>query len=99
MQQAQGNLAAALTSYQADLAIAERLAQADPGNAGWQHDLAVSHSKLATVFRKMGDTANAFDALRQGRVILVRLMSLAPDNAGWKNELVWFDGQIAELKR
>jgi hypothetical protein len=34
VQQAQGGLAAALTSYQASLAIRERLAQADPGNAG-----------------------------------------------------------------
>jgi hypothetical protein len=30
MQQAQGDLAAALTSYQASLAIRERLAKADP---------------------------------------------------------------------
>ena len=36
VQQAQGDLAAALASYQASLAIAERLAKADPGNAGWQ---------------------------------------------------------------
>ena len=35
MQQAQDDLAAALTSYQASLAIAEHLAKADPGNAGW----------------------------------------------------------------
>jgi hypothetical protein len=33
VQRAQGDLAAALTSYQASLAIAERLAKADPGNA------------------------------------------------------------------
>jgi hypothetical protein len=36
VQRAQGDLAAALTSYQASLAIRERLAKADPGNAGWQ---------------------------------------------------------------
>ena len=33
MQVAQGDLPAALTSYRASLAIAERLAKADPGNA------------------------------------------------------------------
>ncbi len=37
-----GDLAAALASYQASLAIAERLAKADPGNAGWQDDLAAA---------------------------------------------------------
>jgi predicted negative regulator of RcsB-dependent stress response len=31
---AQGNLPEALKSYQADLAITDRLAKADPGNAG-----------------------------------------------------------------
>jgi hypothetical protein len=37
----QGDLPAALESYRASLAIAERLAQADPGNAGGQRDLVV----------------------------------------------------------
>ncbi len=36
---AQGNLAAALDSYKAALAIRERLVIADPGNAAWQSDL------------------------------------------------------------
>ena len=38
----QGNLPEALKAYRDSLAIAERLAQADPGNAGWQRDLSVS---------------------------------------------------------
>ena len=46
---AQGDLPAALTSYQASLAIAERLAKPDPGNAGWQRDLSVSHDKIGDV--------------------------------------------------
>ena len=44
---AQGDLTAALTSYRASLAIRERLAAGDPGNAGWQRDLAFSHWRLA----------------------------------------------------
>ena len=39
---AQGNLPAALDSYKAAHAIRERLAAADPGNAGWQSDLSIS---------------------------------------------------------
>ena len=45
----QGNLPAALTSYQAWLDIRERLAEADPGNAGWQRDLIVSLSQVAAI--------------------------------------------------
>jgi hypothetical protein len=53
VQQAQGDLAAALTSYRASLAIRGRLAQADPGNAGWQRDLSVSQEKIgATCSRR-----------------------------------------------
>jgi eukaryotic-like serine/threonine-protein kinase len=53
----QGDLAAALASYQASLAIAERLAKADPGNAGWQRDLSWSYSRLAKVRAQQGDHA------------------------------------------
>jgi hypothetical protein len=42
----QGKLNDALVAYRAGLVIDERLAAADPSNAGWQHDLFVSHSKL-----------------------------------------------------
>ena len=42
VQVAQGDLAGALKSYRDSLAITDRLAQSDPGNAGWQRDLSVS---------------------------------------------------------
>jgi hypothetical protein len=96
---AQGNLPEALKAFRDGLAISDRLAKADPGNAGWQRDLSVSYSKLADAFRKAGDGAMALDALRQGRAIMVRMTSLSPDNAVWKRDLAWFDGQIAELAR
>ncbi|HUS97152.1 MAG TPA: toll/interleukin-1 receptor domain-containing protein, partial [Hyphomicrobiaceae bacterium] len=42
----QGNLPEALKSYKASHAIFERLASADPNNAGWQRDLSVSYEKV-----------------------------------------------------
>jgi len=44
---AQGNLPEALKSFRDGLAIRDRLAKADPGNAGWQFDLVISNWKLA----------------------------------------------------
>ena len=41
---AQGNLPEALQSYRDELAIMERLAKSDPGNADWQRDLSVSYN-------------------------------------------------------
>ena len=51
MLRAQGDLPAALESYRASMDIAERLAEADPGNAGWQRDLSVSHDNIGDVLR------------------------------------------------
>ena len=67
VQVAQGDLAGALKSYRDSLAIAERLAQSDPGNAGWQRDLAISYARLANVYRQSGDREKALAALRQER--------------------------------
>jgi tetratricopeptide (TPR) repeat protein len=91
---AQGNLPEALKSYRDGLAIADRLAKADPGNAGWQRDLSVSYAKLADVSKRSGETATALDMLQQGRAIIVRLTTLSPDNAVWKRDLARFDRQI-----
>jgi len=60
MQRAQGDLAAALASYRANHAIAERLARTDPGNAEWQRDLVGSFVKLSEA---TGDKAYAAKAL------------------------------------
>jgi len=43
----QGNLPEALATYKASLAIAERLAKADPGNAGWQRPLGVASARIS----------------------------------------------------
>ncbi len=49
MRRDQGDLAGALEAYGASLAIGERLAAQDPGNAAWQRDLVVSNVKMAEV--------------------------------------------------
>src|SRR5262249_2099527 len=85
--------------YRGDLPLADPLAKADPGNAGWQRDLSVSYSMLAGAYWKAGEKPRALDALRNGRAIMVRLTTLSPDNAVWKSDLAWFDGKIAELGR
>ena len=78
MQVAQGDLTAALTSYRASLAIAERLAKADPSNAGWQRDLIVSYVKLSDM---TGDRMYAVQALEIALAMQKRDI-LAPRD-GW----------------
>ena len=54
VQVAQGDLAGALKSYRDSLAIADRLTASDPGNAGWQRDLAALQKKVGELFAKLG---------------------------------------------
>jgi hypothetical protein len=74
----QGDLTAALTSYQASHAIRERLARADPGNAGWKRDLAISYGRVAVIQIQQGDRDDALKAFRQGRDIIAQLMPRSP---------------------
>ena len=52
--------------YRASHALFERLAKADPGNAGWQHDLSVSHNNVGDVQRAQGDLAAALRLAERG---------------------------------
>ena len=69
VQVAQGDLPAALTSYQASLAIRDRLAKADPGNAGWQRDLSVSHDRIGDVQVEQGDLPAALTSYQASLAI------------------------------
>jgi len=60
VQVAQGQLSEALDSYQVDLAISDRLAKSDPGNAGRQRDLSVSYDNVGNVQVAQGDARSAF---------------------------------------
>ena len=82
MQRAQGDLPAALTSYQASLAIRDRLAQADPGNAGWQRDLSVSHNKIGDVQRAQGDLPAALTSYQASLAIETGWPKRTPEMPG-----------------
>ena len=51
----QGDLAGALKSYNDSLAINDRLAKSDPGNAEWQRDLSVSYERVGNVLLDQRD--------------------------------------------
>ena len=95
MLRAQGNLPGALESYRAALAIGERLAKADPGNAGWQRDLSVSHEPDRR--RAAGPGQPAWGAGELPRVARhrERLAKADPGNAGWQRDLALSHGRVA----
>jgi tetratricopeptide (TPR) repeat protein len=79
--QAQGNLPAALTAYKASLAIGERLARADPGNAGWQYDLSVAQGNIGDVLVAQGNRHAAVAAYLASLAIRESLAKADPGNA------------------
>jgi hypothetical protein len=54
------------------LAIAERLAKADPHNAGWQRDLSVSCNRVGVVQVAQGNLTAALHSFRDSLAIADR---------------------------
>jgi hypothetical protein len=73
VQVVQGNLAAALSSYQASFAIRDRLAKSDPVNLGWQHDLSISYSQIGDVQVRQGKLSDALTSYQASVAIDSRL--------------------------
>ena len=84
---AHGNLPSALQLYETAVAIAEPVAKADPGNAGWQRDLSVSQEKIGDVLRAQGNLPEALKAFNASFAIADRLAKADPGNAGWQRDL------------
>jgi hypothetical protein len=69
VQLAQGSLPAALRSYQAGLAIADRLAKFDPGNTKWQRDLSVSYDRVGDAQVQQNTLPAALSSYQAGLAI------------------------------
>ncbi|MGZ8157393.1 MAG: nSTAND1 domain-containing NTPase [Methylobacter sp.] len=95
---AQGDLAGALASYRAGLAIREKLAAQAPSNAGWQSDLAFSHGKLGLLLQKMTKPGDALAQFRAAQAILEPLTLRAPDQSQWRKALGTVKEKIAAIE-
>ena len=85
--QAQGKLAEAQAAFGEDLTISRRLASQDPGNAGWQRDLAAAHNRMGGVLEARGKLADAQAAFGESLAISRRLAAQDPSNARWQQDL------------
>ena len=94
---AQGQLPQALDSFKASHEIFDRLAKADPGNAGWQADLAASHGKLGQLYLTLGNTAEAQRLFKAGRAIVAPFAERSSHQL-WIGYLKSFDAEIAALE-
>jgi tetratricopeptide (TPR) repeat protein len=85
--QAQGKLSEALESFEKSHAIAERLAEQDSSNAGWQRDSGVSQARMGDVYQAQGKLGEALESFEKSQAIVERLVEQDPRNAGWQRDL------------
>ncbi|MEL6907405.1 MAG: toll/interleukin-1 receptor domain-containing protein, partial [Planctomycetota bacterium] len=79
-----GDLSRAGSSYERALDLRSRLAEADPGNAGWQRDLSVSFDKVGDVLVAQGRLDDALGNFQKSLDLRSRLAEADPGNAGWQ---------------
>jgi tetratricopeptide (TPR) repeat protein len=82
-----GDLHAARAIYGEARLIAERLAKANPDDAGWQRVVSVSYNKIGDVLVAQGNLPEALKSFRGGLTIAERLAKAAPNNAGRQSDL------------
>ena len=81
------------------LAIFERLAKADPGNARRQHDLCVVKEMIGDVLRAQGNLPDALAALKASLAIRERLTAADPGNAEWQRSLSVAQEKLGDVLR
>jgi tetratricopeptide (TPR) repeat protein len=77
--------------------VLDRLTASDPGNAGWQRDLSVSHIKIGDLLQAQGDWSGASQAIRASLAIRERLARTDPGNAGWQRDLAVSHERVGDL--
>ncbi|MGQ0445085.1 MAG: tetratricopeptide repeat protein [Beijerinckiaceae bacterium] len=87
VKQRRGDLSGALRSYRDTVPIIDRLAKADPGNAGWRRDLSVSYERIGGVQAAQGDLAGALKSYRDSLAIRDKVAKADPGNMEWQRDL------------
>ena len=95
----QGKREAAREAYEKALAIAERLAAKDPGNARWQRDVSVSYIRIGDVRRDEGDRKGALAAYEKALAIAKRLAAQDPGNTEWQRDVSVSYIKIGDVRR
>ena len=99
MRVAEGDREGALTAYADILAIANRLAAADPGNALWSRDVYVSLFNIGRLHETGGERTKAAALYSEAIDLNARLVALDPGNTQWANDRRLLEGRLAKIKR
>ena len=94
----QAGLAQALDSDMAGLALSERLAESDLGNALWQRNLSVCDMTVGEVEAERGEFARALESYQHGFAIVDHFAKTDPGNERWQRLLAAFHEKVGNLE-
>ena len=77
----------ALDNFRKALAIRENLVPGDGGNTTWQHEIEVSHNKIADALITTGKREDAITAYQTALDIALKIVAAEPDNTEWQSDL------------
>jgi tetratricopeptide (TPR) repeat protein len=85
--------------FQATGRMFKELAAADPDNAGWQRDLAVSHIRFGDVLTAQGNLSGALAAFQASHAIAERLAAADPSNAASQDDFAVSHSRLGDVLR
>lgn len=88
-----------LATYQASLAIADRIAKAAPAGATWPRHLAAAYHKAGDLLAAQGHLPQALATYQASQAIMFRLAEADPANAGRQRDLAVSHAKLADLYR
>ena len=94
----EGDRKGALEAYEKALAIRERLAAKDPGNAEWQRAVSVPYERIGDTRRDEGDPKRAREAYEKALAIRQRLAAKDPGNAKWRRDVSVSYDKIGDVR-
>ena len=99
MLKAAGDQAGALAAYRESLAIARKIAAADPDNIMRQPDIEIALQKIAGIRLAAGDRDGALAAYEEALEIARRMAEAFPDKAVWQQDVAETRDTIEGLKK
>jgi tetratricopeptide (TPR) repeat protein len=94
---AQRKLDDAERAYRDSLVILDRLLAKNRSSL-WQHDLAMDHASLASIWEVRGRMLEALAELTQAHAMLTAVVAAAPSEVRWKRDLTSLQEQLARLQ-
>jgi tetratricopeptide (TPR) repeat protein len=95
---ARGDLASALSSFQAAFVIRQRLVDSDGSNRQLKSEISFSHDQIGETLARQGNTMAALQSFQTAMSLRQELAAADPTNAQWQTDLATSAWKIGSMK-